>query len=219
MTAACYPLALLASTLALAGALGAQVPGVPVLQNAFLNPGIGVAGNFAGGSGQSFYGAAAAWGPSGGRFQVSAAAGAHNANDATRGAYGARAAANVWNTRGGSLGAAAFVGVGGAPRTHSGSVVTNPATLSVPAGVTVSYQRPMGASRGISLYASPMYRWLRLEDVDASTSGSFRASFGVDFALTRSLGVTAGGEVGGGSSVGGTGGVFGAAVTFVLGRR
>jgi len=43
-----------------AAGVGAQVPGAPVLQNAFANPGIAVAANFGGGSGQSFYGAAAA---------------------------------------------------------------------------------------------------------------------------------------------------------------
>lgn len=219
MTAAPYPLALLASTLALTGSLVAQVPGVPALQNAFLNPGIGVAGNFAGGSGQSFYGVAAAWGPSGGRFQVSGAAGAQNVNDATRGAYGGRVAMNVWNSRNGSIGAGAFVGVGGAPSTDDDNVVTTPATLIVPGGVTVAYQRPIGAKRGISVYASPMYRWTRVDGFDVGSEGGFRVSFGVDFSVTQSIGVTAGGELGSGGAETNDGGVFGAAVTFVLGRR
>jgi hypothetical protein len=219
MTAASYSLALLASTLALAGSIGAQVPGVPALQNAFLNPGIGVAGNFGGGSGQSFYGVAAAWGPLGGRFQISGAAGAQNANDATRGAYGGRVAMNVWTSRNGSLGASAFVGVGGAPGTEDNDVVTNPATLIVPGGISVAYQRPIGDKRGISVYASPMYRWTRLDDGDVDSGGGFRVSFGVDFSLTQSIGVTAGGELGSGDSETSSGGVFGAAVTFVPGRR
>jgi hypothetical protein len=220
MTAACYPLALLASTLALTGALAAQVPGSPVLQNAFLNPGIGVAGNFGGGSGQSFYGAAAAWGPGGGRFQLSGAAGVHNANGGTRGAYGARLAAHVWSTRGGSLGAAAFAGVGGAPSTESDNLVTNPATLIVPGGITIAYQRPMGLKRGISIYVSPMYQWWRFDDGDMTTSsGVFRGSFGVDVALSQALGVTAGGEVGATDDDRDMGSTFGVAVTYVLGRR
>src|SRR5688572_7972472 len=65
-----------------------QVPGVPVLQNAFSNPGLAIAANFGGGRGQSFYGAASAWGLAGGRLQLSGAAGAQRANEGTRGAYG-----------------------------------------------------------------------------------------------------------------------------------
>jgi len=95
----------------------AQVPGTPVLQNAFANPGLAIAVNYGGGSGQSYYGAAAAYGMGSGKIQLSAGAGAERANGATRGAYGARAAMNVWNSSGGALGAGAFVGFGGAPRT------------------------------------------------------------------------------------------------------
>jgi hypothetical protein len=219
MTVASYPKTLLASMLALTGALEAQVPGAPVLQNAFLNPGLGVAANLAGGSGQSYYGVAAGLGLGGGKLQVSGAAGAQRSNEATRGAYGGRAAFRVWSSRGGSLGAAAFAGVGGAPRTRTGSVVTNAAILSVPAGVTVAYQRALGR-RGISVYASPFYSWTRRDGGTVTSGGTFRGAVGVDFSLTQSIGVTAGGELGGnGGSGGGTSGTFGGAVTFVPGRR
>jgi hypothetical protein len=126
---------------------------------------------------------------------------------------------NVWSSRNGSFGAGAFAGVGGAPSTDEDNVVTSPATLVVPGGVTIAYRRPIGARRGISAYASPMYRWTRLDDGDVDTEGGFRVSFGVDFSLTQSIGVTAGGELGNGDSATNDGGVFGAAVTFVLGRR
>jgi hypothetical protein len=179
-----------------------------------------VAGNLAGGSGQSFYGAAAAWGLAGGRFQVSGAAGAQRTNDATRGAYGGRVAASVWSSRGGALGAGAFAGVGGAPRTRSGNIVTNAAVLRVPAGVTIGYRRPIGTKRGISAYGSPMYNWVRTEDGNVESGGAFALSGGVDFAVTQSLGVTVGGDwhqKRSGETSGGT--TFGAAVTFVPGRR
>ena len=219
MTVASYPKTLLASMLALTGALGAQVPGAPVLQNAFLNPGLGVAGNIAGGSGQSFYGVAAGWGLGGGKLQVSAAAGAQRANEATRGAYGGRAAFRIWSSRGGSLGAAAFAGFGGAPRTRTGTVVTNAAVMTVPAGATLAYQRSLG-QRGISVYASPFYSWTRMDDGTTSSSGTFRGALGVDFSVTQSIGVTLGGELGGsGGSGGGTSSSFGGAITFVPGRR
>src|SRR5437867_9392165 len=142
---------------------GGQVPGSPVLQNAFNNQGLAVAANVAGGSGQSFLGAAAAWGPGSGRLQLSGAAGASRANNATRGAYGGRLAASVWTSSGGALGIGAFAGLGGAPRTRSAGVVTNPALMILPVGVTVGYRRSMGASRGLSAYASPFYRWVRAD--------------------------------------------------------
>jgi hypothetical protein len=220
MTAASYPLTLIASMLAITRALDAQVPGAPVLQNGFVNPGLAVAGNIAGGSGQSFYGAAVAWGLAGGRFQVSGAAGAQRINDATRGAYGGRLAANVWSSRGGSLGAGAFAGVGGAPRTGSGNTVTNGAVLMVPGGVTIGYRRLLGTKRGISAYASPMYNWIRTDDGNVVSGGSFAVSGGVDFAVTQSLGVTVGGDwrqKQSGERSGGS--TFGAAATFVPGRR
>jgi hypothetical protein len=177
-----------------------------------------VAGNYGGGTGQTFFGAGAGWGfgEDEGRFQISGAAGAQTSNDKTRGAYGARAAANVWSTSSRSFGVGAFVGVGGAPRTRTDNIVTNAATLFVPAGVSVAYQRLLGARRGISVYVSPMYRWSRFEDDFASTTnGAFRGSIGVDFSVTHTFGVTVGGEFGQSDSFTDTGSVFGAAVTFV----
>lgn len=202
----------------------AQVPGAPTLQNAFANPGLAIAGNVAGGrgegGGQSFYGAAAGYGLMGGRLLVSGAAGMQRANDATRGAYGARLAAAVWGSEGGALGAAAFAGVGGAPRTHdAGDIETNAAVMSIPAGVTIGYRRALGETRGISGYASPIYRWTRLKSSDvSSTTGSFSVGLGVDVSLTRSLGATVGAEVGGGKSGGSSSTTWGLALSFVPGR-
>jgi hypothetical protein len=208
------------ATAVLASTASGQLPATPVLQNAFANPGLAFAGNYGGGGGQSFFGLAGAWGLGGGRLQVSGAAGAQRGNGATRGAYGGRAAANVWTSRGGSLGAGAFVGVGGAPRTEDAGTVTNAAVLIVPAGVSIGYRRPFGATRGISAYASPMYRWTRADDGAVTTSGTLRFAFGVDFAISQTLGVTAGGELGrSNASRGSGGGTLGVAVTFVPGRR
>lgn len=215
------PGAVVAAILAISGAAGesiAQVPGVAVLQNAFVNPGLAFAANVGAGSGQSFFGAAAAWGLGGGRLQLSAAAGAQRANEATRGAYGARAAATAWTSAGGALGLGAFVGVGGAPRTRDdNNVTTNPAVLSIPAGISVGYRRSIGATRGFSIFASPMYRWTRAEANQVETSGgSIGGAVGLDFAVTRSIGVTAGADFGRAS--GSTSSTFGFALTFVPGR-
>lgn len=212
-------------TVAAASAASAQTPGLPVLQNAFANPGLAFAANIGSGSGQSFFGAAAALGLGGGRLLVSGAAGAQRGNDATRGAYGGRVSGTLWTSPGGSLGLGAFVGFGGAPRTRGeNDVTTNPAVMTVPAGVSVGYRRPLGARRGFSVYASPMYRWTRAtandvtaNDVTAS-SGAVAGAVGVDFAVTPSIGVTAGADFGKASGATSTNSVFGFAISFVPGR-
>lgn len=199
-----------------------QVPGAPVLQNAFSNPGLALAANFGAGRGESFYGLAAAWGLGSGRLQLSAAAGAARANDATRGAYGGRAAASVWTSSGGSLGIGAFAGAGGAPRTRTAGVVTSPALLIIPVGATIGYRRAIGAggSRGISAYASPLYRWTRADRDTVTTSGAIGVSLGVDFAFSPSFGATVGGEFGrSGDSRSRGSSALGVAVSFVPGRR
>ena len=207
----------LAATVAGSQLAEAQVPGAPVLQNAFANPGLAFAANFGTGGGQSFFGAAAGWGLGGGRLLVSGAAGVQTADDVRRGAYGARASFNAWTSAGGALGLAGFVGVGGAPRTKEGGVETSAAVMSVPAGISIGYRRSLG-SRGISFYGSPMYRWTRAEINDVTASdASFAGAVGVDFGLTRSIGLTAGAEFAQGDGSG-TGTLFGFAVSFVPGR-
>jgi hypothetical protein len=200
----------------------AQVPGLPVLQNAFVNRGLAFAGNFGGGTGQSYYGLAAAWGL-GGRFALSGGAGAQHMGTATRGAYGGRAAMTLWSRSGGSLGAGAFVGFGGAPRTRTNGVVTNAAVMIIPAGGTISWRHAMG-SRGFSLYASPMYQWTRVDaGAGVASSGTFAASAGLDFAISNTIGATIGGQFGQAANATPTGGknsgTFGAAVSFVPGGR
>jgi hypothetical protein len=214
----------LSAALAVGGnhAVLAQVPGLPVLQNAFSNPGVAFAANFGGSSGQSYYGAAAAWGLGAtGAFLVSGAAGAQRINSATRGAYGGRASMRLWASPSG-LGAAGFAGVGAAMRTRTGTVVTNPAVTVVPVGASIGYRRALGARRGISAFVSPFYRWARVDSGTIASSGSFRVSGGVDLSVTPSIGVTLGGEAGGGGSNGLSGSpstAFGVGLTFVPRRR
>ena len=196
------------------------MPSLPVLQNAFSGPGVAFAANVGGGSGHTFYGAAAAWGIGrSGVVSLSGAAGAEHANGETRGAYGGRLAARVWTTRGGTLGVGAFAGVGGAPRTHAESIVTNPAQTIVPLGATVGYRRAIGNARGFAVYLSPFYLWTRSDSGEAVTSSTFRASAGLDFAFTPAIGVTLGGEFGGSQDGDARTGLIGGAVSFVPGRR
>lgn len=211
-----------AALMCFAANVAAQVPGIPVLQNAFSNPGLAVAANFGSGSGQSYYGVAAAWGMgSEGALSISGAAGAQRGNDATRGAYGARVAARIWSSSGGALGAGGFVGLGGAPRTRTDGIVTNPAVMTIPIGVSVGYRRALGRTRGISAYLSPFYRWVRTASDSVVSSGALRVSGGVDFSFSSSLGVTVGGDVGGAGKSNGasksSSGALGVAISFVPG--
>jgi hypothetical protein len=85
--------------------------------------------------------------------------------------------------------------------------------------VTIGYRRALGETRGISGYASPIYRWTRLESSDVSTTtGSFSVGLGFDVSLTRSFGATVGAEVGGGKSGGSSSTTWGLALSFVPGR-
>src|SRR3954462_11617157 len=59
---------------ALSSTLTAQMPGAPVLQNAWASPGMVVAVDIAGGS-RTLYGGAVGWAPSAGRFQFSGGVG------------------------------------------------------------------------------------------------------------------------------------------------
>lgn len=197
-----------------------QIPGAPVLQNAFSNPGLAVAANFGGGGGQSLFALAAGWGLGSGRILLSGAAGAQRANEATRGAYGGRASLTAWTSAGGSLGVAAFGGAGGAPRTRAAGVMTNPAIFTIPVGLTVGYRRHMGTTRGISAYGSPIYRWTRLSTDDDGTvsDNTFRFALGLDFSFSPSLGVTLGGEFGARGTESGSS-TLGAAVSWVPGGR
>lgn len=199
----------------------AQVPGVPVLQNAFVNHGLAFAGNFGGGSGQSFYGIAAGWGL-GGRLALSGGAGAQRIGAVTRGAYGGRAAVSIWSSAGGSLGAGAFAGMGGAPRTRTNGIITSAAVMIVPLGATVSYRRMLG-SHGLSVYASPIYQWTRADAGTGWTSGStFAGAAGVDFGISSTIGATIGTEFGQttvATPAGKSTGTIGVAVSFVPGGR
>jgi len=77
----------------------------------------------------------------------------------------------------------------------------------------------MGTTKGISLYASPLYRWTRSDSAGTVVStGSMRGAVGLDFAFSPSLGITAGGEFGGKAGANGTS-LLGVAVSFIPGRR
>jgi hypothetical protein len=91
--------------------------------------------------------------------------------------------------------------------------------MTVPVGLSVGYQRPFGSKRGISVYAAPFYQWQRTDSAAVESKGALRASLGLDVAFSASLGATIGTEFGTGGSSSSRSGTFGAAITFVPGRR
>jgi hypothetical protein len=206
-----------AAALAVMGSVAsAQMPGAPVLQNAWAAPGIVVALDIAGGSG-TLYGGAVGWAPSSGRFQLSGGAGAQSPKGgSSRLVYGVRAAFPVMQMMSGKLGIGGFVGAGG------GAAKAGDTTSSkgiIPAGVAIGYRQAIGtAGRGISAFLDPNYQY----HSGASTKkGYFRVGGGVDVGVSARFGVTLGFESGSAAKageVGPSGSLYGVGVSMKLGR-
>ena len=195
----------------------AQMLGVPVLQNAFANPGLTIAVNYARADEMQAYAGALAWAPTSTRFQVTGGFGTIDPKAGDRAStWGARAAVPITQTlAAGRFGIGAFAGVGGASQ-------EGVSLLHVPAGASVSWRMRLGERRGVSIYAAPFYSWVRASADDESDSASLlRASVGVDIAVVPSLGITLGYELGQTADEdepGATGGMFGVGVSYALRR-
>ena len=195
----------------------AQLPGVPVLQNAFANPGLTIGINYGKGDDSKAYAGAISWAPASARFQVTGGFGAFEPDGADRAsAWGARASVPITQTMmAGKLGIGAFAGVGGASQ-------NGVSLINVPVGASVSWRTRLGERRGISLYAAPFYSWTRVKlDEGSESKGLLRASLGVDVAVVPSLGITVGYELGqkaGEDEPGASGGTFGVGISYALRR-
>jgi hypothetical protein len=204
------------STLAVSAAAGAQLPGTPVLQNAWATPGLVGAVNIGGGSGAGSYAAALAWAPSNGRFQLSGGAGMQSGiGSGNRGTYGVRAAFPIAEMMGGNLGLGGFVGVGGGSGNSGDSTATK---TFVPAGVSIGWRHALG-SRGFSVYGSPAYHW---RTGKAGSSSGIRVATGIDFGLAANFGVTGGIEFGqsvAAGKVGPRGTTYGLGASYAFGNR
>jgi hypothetical protein len=206
------------SLAALAGKLPAQMPGSPLLQNAFANPGITAAGNVASLGGASSYALAAAWAPGAARFQLSAGVGAQTRSGSpSRTIYGARVNVPVLGGAS-SLGVSVFAGYGGL---SGGKIDSSVAKTMIPAGATLSYRLGLGMVRGFSIYGSPIMEWVTRGEGAGNTS-VFRGALGLDVGITAKIGVTVGVELGGKQPSGSgkpSGTAFGAALSYALGGR
>lgn len=206
----------LAAALATAGAhpASAQMVGVPVLQNAFTNPGVTFGADFAAASGAVVYGGALAWVPQNGKVQLSGGFGVLDPdNGSGKATWGARAMLPIRALGSRSLGVAAFAGVGSL--SAGGATETR-----IPLGASVGYRATLGERRAISAYVAPFVDYSRLKHDSATDNKTlFRVSLGVDVAIASQFGLTVGYEWGTRApegSPGPAGGLFGVGLSYAL---
>ena len=191
------------------------MPGTPLLQNAFANPGITAAVNVASLGGVSSYAVAGAWAPSA-RFQFSGGIGAQTRTGSpTRTAYGFRFNIPLLGESS-SFGASLFGGYGGV---SGGGMDSSTTRALFPIGATLGYRLAFGGSHGLSMYASPLYESVG-RGGGAGNVSVFRGAVGVDIGITSSLGATLGLEFGSNESADSgkpSGTAFGAALAYAIG--
>lgn len=199
----------LLGVLAAVGAAGAQIPGAPVLQNAWATPGIVAAANYGGSTDGSTFAAAGAWTPGNGHFQVSGGLGSNSlTGHGSAFAYGARVAVPLFGGGTSALGIAAFGGVGGraSSRKSTASAVLDqngnvtfavdsaPSTTQVALGGAIGYRHAFGATHGVSVYATPAYM---IYSGGLKNGSLFRGAIGADVGITSTIGATLGADFGG----------------------
>lgn len=200
------------------GLLGAQIPGVPVLQNAFTSPGVVGAVDLVGGSGGSVYAAAASWTPASGRVQLSGGAGTRSHLGSSSFVYGVRMAV-PFGSRSSSLGFGVVAGIGGGPNDGRLPNDTLVSTTVIPVGLALGWRRALGGGRGFSVYATPSYLFF---SGGTNNTGVARGAIGLDIAVAKAFGVTGGLEFGQTRTPeegGPTGVLFGFGVSYAIGRR
>ena len=208
---------------------GAQMPGTPTLQNAFVAPSGVVAFNFGGGPEGQTYGAALSYAPSSAKLLFAGGYGWRNGSGTSQnGVYGLRLAFPFGSATG-SFGFAAFAGVGGGPQVTTTRTVPTPSgilvvdtlssTTQVPIGLAVGWRHFSGGSQGISIYATPNYVFY---SGGTANGNLMRVGIGSDIAISPVLGVTLGADFGATrrSTLGGPSGVlYGVGVSYAFRRR
>lgn len=193
--------------------VSAQMVGVPVLQNAFVNPGVTFGANFAAASSARVYGGALAWVPRNSKIQLSGGFGVLVPDDGSgRATWGARAMLPIAAIRSRSFGVAAFAGVGSS--SAGGATETR-----IPLGASLGYRAALGERRAISAYVAPFLDYSRLKRDSVVSKSLFRVSFGVDVAIASQLGLSVGYEWGARApegSPGPAGGLFGVGLSYAL---
>jgi len=194
----------------------AQMPGTPVLQNAFANPGFTAALDVGSLGGASSYAAASAWAPGSAHFQFSGGIGVQTRTSSpTRTVYGFRLNVPLLGATS-NFGASIFAGYGGL----SGGGIDSSTTKSlVPLGATLGYRLGFGGGHGVSIYGSPVYEAVT-RGAGAGSANVFRGAVGLDIGITSAIGATLGIEFGGKNdpeSGKPSGTAFGAALSYMIG--
>ena len=170
-----------------------QMPGAPVLQNAWTLPGIVAAFNYGGSSDGSVFAAAAAWTPASGHYQLSGGAGGRSVTDAGSSfAYGIRLAVPIYGAAS-AFGFGAFAGVGGSSTGNTAFSDSTASTTQIPVGATIGWRRTIGATRGVSIYGTPAFVY---QFGGSESAGLFRMGVGLDVGLSSAFGITAGADFG-----------------------
>ncbi len=211
----CAVATLLLLPMLLSRTASAQMPGTPLLQNAFASPGIAAAFDVASLGGASSYSAAGAWAPGSARFQLSGGIGAQTRTSSpTRTVYGVRLNVPILG-RSSSFGASLFAGYGGL----SGGGIDSSTTRSlIPVGATFGYRGAIGGNHGFSIYGSPIYESVG-RGGGAGNASVFRGAVGLDIGITSSIGATLGLEFGSNESAESgkpSGTAFGAALSYAI---
>lgn len=207
------------AALVVSASAGAQMPGAPILQDAWATGGFVGAVNVGGGSDGSVYAGAVSWTPGSGRFELSGGLGYQSrTNLSSRTVYGVRAAIPFGGASS-TFGFAAFAGIGGGSGSRSASADSAVNTAEIPVGAAIGWRHALGANHGLSVFASPAFVFFT---GGAKSGGLFRSGLGADFGVTPSLGVTAGVDIGGSRTraVGGPSGIlYGVGLSYAFGHR
>lgn len=207
-----------ASVIAIPSSASGQMPGQPVIQNAFANPGLGVGVNYGDSDEALGYGAAVGFGTASGKLGLSGGLGIWDpANAESVFAWGARAMWAPLRFLEERLAAGVYAGIGGARQNDID-------VIAVPVGIMAGFRTALTETRGISFYASPFLRLSRADFGGGAGENTwlFRGSVGVDVAVHERVGITVGYEFGATADPGEpgpTGGTVGLGVSYVLGTR
>lgn len=221
---ACAQVLLLVAT---STTLNAQLPGLPVLQNAFGNRALTGAVN-GGWSGEGWAAAGViGLGTPARKFALAGGLGAFMPDRAgARTAWGVRLSATPFTFASGAFGLGAFVGYGGAggghipPGPEPGDTTMSEPPTRLPLGISFGYQQLFG-SFGFSVYSSPYYVWYN-KGGGGSNVGVFRVPVGLDIGIAQSFGITLGAEFGADAvhgSLGPRGASYAAGLSYMLKRR
>ena len=193
----------------------AQMPGQPVIQNAFTNPGWAFGVNYGDSDEALGYGGAIGWGNGSAKLALSVGGGIWDPADAESVfAWGTRALWSPLRFLEDKAAAGVFAGIGGARQEELD-------LIEAPIGVAAGFRAAIGETRGISVYAAPFLRLSRADLGGGAGENNwlFRGSVGVDVAALPRLGVTLGYEFGATADAGEpgpTGGIFGLGVSYVM---